>query len=87
MNSDDLPIRVARKRWRVLTDKITTPPVARAMLFFHRRKPVLPEYRADILRRRLRKGIASKEVDYVRVLLQQVIFGKRDDLALIPARE
>src|ERR1035438_1062812 len=72
---------------RVEPHQIAFPPVSRATLFLHRRKPVLPQNRPDIAWRRLRKWISLKQGKYIRIVFQETLFCQGNKIVLLPIPE
>ena len=70
--------------WSVEAKELAAPPVASHALLLARRKPVLPQHRADLARRGTGKGIAGEKRQHVGVVGQQALFGSRNQRVLLP---
>src|SRR5262249_22880796 len=72
---------------RVLTPPLPPPPRARFLPPLGRCEPVLPLHGADGDRRFGGEGIAGKELQHCRLILQQSDFGVEDPAILHPASQ
>src|SRR5258708_1313804 len=78
-------------RWRdfrsIEAEKLTAPPVSRAEFLCHGSEPRLPQYSADVERRRLNERIALEEGKNVGIVGEQAFLGERHDFILVPITE
>src|SRR5580698_676193 len=87
LNGVKTAVGFAGKHGRVQAQKLPSPPQAGRTLFRHRCKPILPEYRANVLWWRLREGISCKERQGVGAVCEQTLLGKGHDRILSPVAE
>src|SRR5271156_3478274 len=87
LDDSDLPVRLERKDRRIQTQQLAPPPVAGLPLLPHRREPVLPEHRADILGRSAGERVAPEERENIPAVGEQPLLSKRDKGVLLPVAQ
>ena len=81
------PIRFSLQGGRIQPQQLPTPPHPGCALFCHAGEPVLPEHRADLSRRLLRKRIAGKKGEHVLVIGKESQLRVRYDRILAPGTQ
>ena len=78
-----------RQRGRIRTQRLPLPPVAGRALFRHRRKPILPQDRADLFRRSTGNGLPWNRDRTSRSLLsnRSSVFTTNSCPAMTPAKQ
>src|ERR1700739_2012904 len=87
LNDGGLAVRRPGQFRRVHPKILAAPPVSRSALFFAAGEPILPENSAYVTRRRLRKRATAEKSQYILVVLEQTLLGKRHEVVLAPVSE
>src|SRR5229473_3962845 len=84
LDNFDVSIRSSLQRGRIQAQQLPPPPHPGGAFFRHCREPVLPEHRADLMWRLLRKRITGKECEYILVVREQEHFRVGHNRILAP---
>src|ERR1700674_5415375 len=87
LDHPDRSVRFSLQRGCIQPQQLPTPPHPVRTFLCHCREPVLPEHRADLSRRLLRKRIASKKGQHILVTGKEPQLRVRHDRILAPGTQ